>query len=62
MVERKNLVVKPGQKFINKRKNTIYIVKSIRDKTVVLVSEKGEASMLIQMDSLISAGFEPLNG
>ncbi len=62
MVEKTNLVVKPGQKFINKRKNTIYIVKSIRDKTVVLVSEKGEASMLIQMDSLISAGFEPLNG
>ena len=60
MAEEKPLVVKPGQKFKNKRKNTIYIVKSIRDKTVVLLSENGEASMLIQMDSLISAGFEPL--
>ena len=60
MAEGKNLIVKPGQKFVNKRRNTVYIVKNIRDKTVVLVSEKGEVSMLIPMDSLLSAGFEPL--
>ena len=56
----KNVGLKPGQEFVNKRKNTIYIIKSIRDKTVVLVSEKGEVSMLIQKDSLLSTGSGPL--
>ncbi len=48
MPKDKPLVVKPGQKLMHKRKNTIYIVKSIKDKNVVLVSEKGGATMLIQ--------------
>jgi hypothetical protein len=60
MVEEKTLIVKPGQRFVHKRKNTLYIVKSIKDKTVSLVSENGEATMLIQMDDLRSATFEPI--
>ena len=61
MVEEKNLVVKPGQKFMHKRSNTIYIVKNVRDNAVTLVSENGEACMLIQVDDLMSAGFEPVH-
>ena len=61
MVEEKNLVVKPGQKFMHKRSNTIYIVKDVRDNAVTLVSENGEACMLIQVDDLMSAGFEPVH-
>ena len=61
MLEEKNLVIKPGQKFMHKRSNTIYSVKNVRDNTVTLVSENGEACMLIQMDEPMSAGFEPLS-
>ncbi len=60
MVQGKIAVVEPGQRLRHKLKKTIYIVKSIKDQTVVLVSEKGEASMLIRLDSLVR-GFEPLH-
>ena len=58
MAKEKILVVKPGQKLKHKRKNTIYMVKSVKDGTVTLISEDGRASMLIQMDDLIGGGFE----
>jgi hypothetical protein len=60
MAKEKVSVVKPGQKFIHKRKKTIYIVRNVKDQNVVLVSEKGDATMRIQMGSLESAGFEPI--
>ena len=62
MDQKRTLVIRPGQKFRHKRKKTIYIVKSIKDRedAVLLVSENGEASMLIQMDELMSDGFEPV--
>jgi len=60
MVEKHALTVRPGQKFRHKRKKTVYIVKSVKDGTVLLMSEKGEASMRIQVESLASAGFEPI--
>ncbi len=60
MVEERTLVVKPGQKFMHKRSNTMFIVKNVRDNAVTLVSENGEACMLIQVDDLVSAGFELL--
>jgi len=60
MVEESILIVKPGQKFRNKRKGTVYIVKSVKDETVLLVSENGEAMMRIHLDSLVSSSFEPI--
>ncbi len=61
MGEEKTLIVKPGQKFMHIRSNAIYIVKSVRDNAVTLVSKNGKACMLIQVDDLITAGFEPIN-
>jgi hypothetical protein len=60
MVEEIMLNVKPGQKFRHKRKGTLYIVKSVKDESILLVSENGEAIMRIHLDSLLSSGFEPV--
>ena len=59
VMEKRTLVVRPGQKFMHIRRKTIYIVKSIRNDAVTLISEDGKASMLIQMEDLIAAGFKP---
>ena len=58
---KEHLIIKPGQKFRHRRKGIIYIVKSVKEETVLLVSEKGEAGMRIQKDSLASAEFEPIH-
>lgn len=60
VMENRILVIKPGQKFMNIRKKTIYIVKNVKGTSVMLVSEDGEACMIIQANDLIPAGFEPL--
>ena len=64
MLDNGTLAVKPGNKFKHKRKNTIYIVRSVsqvhENKTVVLVSENSEAGMRIQMDELLGGQFEPV--
>ena len=60
-MEEKPPIVILGQKFRRKENNTIYIVKSIKDKEILLASEgDGKASMLIQMDSLPLVGLEPI--
>ncbi len=55
------LIIKPGRKLIDKESNTVYIIRSIKAEEVILVSEDGEASMLLQKDSIDSAGLEPVN-
>lgn len=56
------LVPQPGEKFVHKEKKTVYIVKTIKGNEVLLVSEDGKASMLIQAESLALTGFEPFHG
>ena len=58
MAKDKVAVVRPGQKFMHKRKKTIYIVRNVIHQNVVLVSEKGDATMRIQLASLASNAFE----
>ena len=53
-------IVQPGQKFRRKESNTVYIVKSIKDNEILLVSEDGTASIIIQLDSLALSGLEPI--
>ncbi len=56
---KERLTIEPGQKFRHKRKGVIYIVNSVKDETVLLISENGEGSMRIQKeDFLASAEFE----
>lgn len=59
-MEEKNPHISIGQKFKHKRKGTIYILRDVSDGNVVLVSEDGETVMRIQLDTLLSAGFEPV--
>ena len=49
-----------GQKFIRKETNTIYIVKIIKGNAILLMSEDGKASMLIQLDDLALSGLEAI--
>ena len=43
---------------MHKRKKTIYIVRNVKHQNVVLVSEKGDTTMRIQLASLASDAFE----
>ena len=58
MAREKVVPITPGQKFMHKRKKTIYIVRHVKDQNVVLVTEKGDATMRIQVASLASDAFE----
>ncbi len=53
-------IIKLGGKLIDKETNMIYIIRNIKAEKVILVSEDGEASMLLQQDSIESAGLEPI--
>ncbi len=61
MVQEIVLIVKPGQKFRHKRKGTVYIVKSVDDNTVLLVSEKGDTVRRINLDFMSLSDLEPLH-
>ncbi len=54
------LDLRSGGKFIDRESNTVYIIRNIKAEKVILVSEDGEASMLLQQDSIESAGLEPI--
>ena len=55
------LNIKPGGKLIDRESNTVYIIRNIKAEKVILVSEDGEASMLLQEDSIESAGLESVH-
>ena len=54
------LSVRLGQKFKHRSEKVVYVVKSVRDKNVVLASENGEAGMIIQIDDIRLSRFEPV--
>jgi len=60
MAREKTVAVRPGQKFMHKRKKVIYTVRNVKDQSVVLVSERGDTTMRIQLTSLASVAFEPI--
>ncbi len=55
------LIIKPGRKLIDEESNTVYIIRSIKAEEVILVSEDGEASMLLQKDRRIQLILRGLN-
>ena len=59
-MQEKPPIVQPGQKSRRKESNTVYIIKSIKDNEILLVSEDGTASIIIQLDSLALSGLEPI--
>ncbi len=59
-METKSHPITIGQKFRHKRKGTVYIVRSIEDNTVLLVSEKGEAMRRVHLDFMALWDLEPL--
>jgi hypothetical protein len=59
-MEERTFVVREGQKFMNVRKKTTYIVKSIEGNSAMLVSEDGKACMTIRSDELLASWLKPL--
>jgi len=54
------LAMKPGGKLIDKESDTIYVIRNVDQKNILLVSEDGEFSMFLRRDSIVTSGFEPL--
>ena len=54
------LVIKIGQKLVSKRHKTIYLVRNIEEKSVVLVSEDGGKNLRIPVESISPEEYEPL--
>ncbi len=54
------LVIKIGQKLVNKRHQTIYVVRNIEEGSVVLVSEDGSKSLRIPEEGISPEEYEAL--
>ncbi len=54
------LIIKTGQKLVDKQSNVTYIIQRVKQENVILVSEDGEASLLLHPDSVALSGFEPV--
>lgn len=52
--------LKRGQRLRNKRDKTIYEIKSIKNNTLALISENGIKYILIRMNSITLAEYEPV--
>ncbi len=59
-MEEKTRPITIGQRYRRHRKRIVYIVKGVKDDTVLLVSEDGEDVMRIHQDSVATSGFEPV--
>jgi hypothetical protein len=59
-MKKKILILKRGQKLRNKRDKTIYEIKSIKDNSVALMSENGFKYILISVNSIRLAEYEPV--
>ncbi len=59
-MKKRILTIKPGQKFINGRRDLTYVVKSVKDNTVMLVTEDGTGCKLIQVNELMNSGLKTI--
>ena len=48
----------PGRKLVHKESNTVYIIRTVKQENVILVSEDGKTSMLVHKDYVAFSGFE----
>ena len=55
------LIIKPGLELIHKESNVLYIIKSVKQENIILVSEDGKAGMFLHQDSIALSGFEPVS-
>ncbi len=53
-------VIQVGQKLLNKRRQTIYVVRNIEEDSVVLVSEDGSRSLRCPVDAVSLEEYERL--
>ena len=51
------LMINPGQRLIDTRSDTVYIIQNIKQGHILLVSEDGEGGMLLDQDSVVLSGF-----
>ncbi len=54
------LVLKIGNRVRNKRYKTVYEIKNINDNSVVLMREDGLECILVPVDSITCAQYEPV--
>ncbi len=59
-MKKKILVLKVGNRLRNKRYKTIYEIKNVDDNSVALVREDGLEYILVPVDSITSAEYEPV--
>ncbi len=54
------LVIKAGQKLVNKRHQTVYLVRNVEENSVVLVSEDGSRSIRCPVEAVSPEEYERL--
>jgi len=60
IMEKRVLVLKTGQRLRSKRYKTVFEVKSIKDNSVALMSEDGIQCILVAVNSITCAEYEPV--
>ena len=51
----------PGRKLVHKESNAVYIIRTVKQENVILVSEDGGTGMLLHQNSIVFSGFEPVH-
>ncbi len=60
MRTKKILVIRLGQKLLNKRHKAVYTARKIEENSVVLVSEDGTKSLRVPIDSISPEEYDTL--
>ena len=50
-----------GRKFVHRKSNVIYIIRTVKEENVILVSEDGRSGMLLHQDFFEFSDFEPVH-
>ncbi len=54
------LILEPGDRLRRKDSNTLYLIRLVKDKAIVMLSEDGKSSLTILRGSPLLQGFEPV--
>ncbi len=60
MKTKKTSVIRVGQKLLNKRHKTVYVVRNIEENSIVLVSEDGTKSLRVPVGSISRDEYDTL--
>ncbi len=60
MPEKRVLILQPGSRIRGKHSKTLYLVRRVTEKIVIMLSEDGKNKCFIQKDSPLLRAFEPV--